>query len=120
MIDWLIGAAHAQGAAPGGPGGPQNPWLPYVLLIAPIVVFYIFLIYLPQRKRQQERARLMEGMKRGDEVLTAGGIYGKVAGITDQTVSLEIAPKVRIKVTKASIAQVTASGGGEEKVEEQK
>ena len=119
MIDWLIGVAHAQGAAPAGPGG-QNPWLPYVLLIAPIVVFYIFLIYLPQRKRSQERATLMDGLKRGDEVLTAGGLYGRVTGITDQTVNIEIAPKVRIKVTKASIASITAKAEGEvkEKAEE--
>lgn len=119
MIDWLIGSAYAQGGAPGpGKGGPE--WMSLVIFMVPIIVFYIFLIYLPQRKRRQERERMMSGLKRGDEVLTSGGLYGRIAGVTDQTVSLEIAPKVRVKVAKAAISQVTAQGEAEDKVEEQK
>ncbi len=115
-MDWLMGTAQAQTSAPAGPGG-SGQLLSYALLIVPIVIFYIFLIHLPQRKRQKERADLLGAMKKGDEVVTVGGVYGRVAGISDQTVSLEIAPKIRIKVTKASIAQVTEKSAGEDKSE---
>jgi preprotein translocase subunit YajC len=126
MLDWLIGVAHAAGeaapapAAPAGPGGifgrgDLTSMIPFILLM---VVMYYFLLYLPQRKRQRERDTLLTNMKRGDEVVTAGGIYGKVTGITDQSVNLEIAPKVRIKVTKGSIASVVAQSSGEEENKE--
>jgi len=122
MFDWLVGVAQAAGNAP-APAGPTGPaglgqYSTLVLPILMLVVFYYFLILMPQRKRQKERETLLGNMKRGDEVLTAGGIYGKVTGIADQSVNLEIAPKVRIKVTKSSISQVVAASQGEEETKE--
>jgi preprotein translocase subunit YajC len=122
MFDWLVGVAHAAGnaaapAAPAGPGG-MNQTTFLVLSIAAMGGFYYFLIHMPQKKRQKEREDLLAGMKRGDEVLTAGGIYGKITGVADQSVNLEISPKVRIKVTKSSITQVVAASQGEEETKE--
>jgi len=117
MIDWLVKSAYASGQ-PSGPGGTSG-WATLLLPLMILFAFYYFLIHLPQRKRQQERKRLLDNLKRGDEVLTTGGIYGKVTGVADQNVTLEIAPKIRIKVHKSSITQVTArSEGGEEKEKE--
>ena len=120
MFDWLVGVAYAAGEAPAAPAGPAGlgQYSTLVLPILMLVVFYYFLIHMPQRKRQKERETLLGGMKRGDEVLTAGGIYGKVTGIADQSVNIEIAPKVRIKVTKNSISQVVAQSQGEEETKE--
>jgi len=93
-----------------------------LLSLAPIVlvmiVMYYFLIAMPQRKRQRERDDLLKQVKRGDEVMTSSGIYGRVMGVTDQTINLEIAPKVRIKVHKTAVTQVTASAPKEEEPKE--
>lgn len=119
MFDWLIGVAHAAGEAPApaGPGG-LGQYGSLVLPILMLVVFYYFLIHMPQKKRQKERETLLGSMKRGDEVLTAGGIYGKITGVAEQSVNIEIAPKVRIKVSKNSVTQVVAQSQGEEETKE--
>lgn len=119
MIDWLIGVANAAGNQP-APSGGAGQWLSLLIFILPIIIFYYFLIHLPQKKRRQEREKMMAEMKRGDEVLTVGGLYGRVTGVSDQTVNIEIAPKVRVKVAKSAISQITAKAEGEEKIEEQK
>jgi len=121
MIDWLIGTAYAAGSQP-GLGGGNAQWMQLLIFIVPIAVFYYFLIHMPQKKRQTERKKLMEGLKRGDEVLTSGGLYGRVTGVADQTVNVEISPnpKVRVKIAKSHISQITARSEGEEKIEEQK
>ena len=116
MIDWFLGTAYAASNQPASSGNAQ--WLQLLIFILPIIIFYYFLIHLPQRRRQQEKAKMMNALKRGDEVLLISGLYGKVMSISDQTVSLEIAPKVRVKVTKSSISQITARGEVEEKGEE--
>lgn len=108
MLDWLIPAAWAADK-PAGTGGLGALLLPLLIL----VVFYYFLIHMPQRRRQQERKKMLENIKRGDEVLTAGGIYGKITGVADQSVTLEISPKVRIKVAKSAISQVVKKAEGE-------
>lgn len=120
MIDWLIGSAYAAGGGSPAPSGGSAQWIQLLIFIVPIIIFYYFLIHLPQKRRQQERAKMMESLKRGDEVLTAGGLYGRIVGVTDQSVNLEIAPKVRVKVAKSSITQITARAEGEEKIEENK
>jgi len=120
MLDWLVPAAYAAGAttpAPGA-GSPFGQYGSLIMIIGMMVVMYYFLIAMPQKKRQRERDSLLKSMKRGDEVLTASGIYGKITGVADQTVNLEIAPKVRIKVHKSAITQVTASAAAEEEPKE--
>ncbi len=117
MIDWLINSAHAAGNAPAGSAG-SGQWLQLLIFVVPIIIFYYFLIHMPQKKRQTERKNLMEGLKRGDEVLTAGGLYGRITGVADQTVNMEISPKVRVKVSKSHIAQITARAEGEVKADE--
>lgn len=88
-----------QGA--GEPGSPLGQ-LPFLVLI--IAIFYFFMIR-PQMKKQKEVRLFREGIKKGDKVLTVGGIYGRISEIQDTTVLLEIADGVRIKVDKAGLVK---------------
>jgi len=74
--------------------------MPLVLLF---VVFY-FLLIRPQQKRAKQQKLFIENLKKGDKVITSGGLYGTITGITDTEVTLEIAEKVRVKVLKGAIA----------------
>lgn len=92
---------HAMGnQAASGQGG--NQWMSLLPLVLLFVVFY-FLLIRPQQKRAKQQRSFMESLKKGDSVVTSGGLYGKITGITDNTVTLEVAEKVRVKVLKSSI-----------------
>ena len=73
-----------------------------IMIIAMIVIFYFFMIR-PQSKKQKEIKKAREAMQKGDHVVTAGGIHGKIKDIDENTVFIEIAPSVSIKVDKASV-----------------
>ena len=96
----MTGIAFAQtGAATGGAGGGLAGFLPLILIF---VVFY-FLLIRPQQKKAKEHSAFLGQLKKGDEVVTSGGIHGKITGLTDTIVSLEIADGVRIKVNRPSV-----------------
>ncbi|WP_439185207.1 preprotein translocase subunit YajC [Carboxylicivirga taeanensis] len=84
-------------AAEGG-----NPWMSFAPFILIIVVFYFFMIR-PQMKRQKELRKYREALKKGDKVITTGGIYGKVAEVKDQFITVEIADGVKVKMDKSAI-----------------
>jgi len=88
----------------GEQASPLGSLLPLVAIIA---IFYFFMIR-PQMKKQKEVRQFREGIKKGDKVLTVGGIYGKVIEVKDSTVILEIADGVRIKVDKAGLVKDNA------------
>jgi preprotein translocase subunit YajC len=96
--------AYAMGTQPGGGGGGSTLWsfLPIILIF---VVFY-FLLIRPQQKRAKEHRTLLESIKTGEYVLTSGGIYGRVTGIKDNIITVEISDKVRVKVNRGNIAGV--------------
>ena len=73
-----------------------------IMIIAMIVIFYFFMIR-PQSKKQKEIKKAREAMQSGDKVVTAGGIHGKIKEIADNTIIMEIAPGVSIKVDKGSV-----------------
>ena len=73
-----------------------------IMIIAMIVIFYFFMIR-PQSKKQKEIKKAREAMQKGDNVVTAGGIHGKIKEITDNTILMEVAPGVSLKVDKASV-----------------
>jgi len=83
-------------AAPQG-GKQGNPMMSLLFFVLIIVIFYYFLMR-PQMKRQKEIRKFRETLKKGDKVVTSGGIYGKITDIKENIVMLEIAPDVRIKV----------------------
>lgn len=80
----------------------SNPVPSFVFLLLIIVVFYFFMIR-PQMKRQKDLKTYREGLNRGDKIVTTGGIYGKVTDIKDQTITMEIADNVRIKIDKNAV-----------------
>ncbi|GHV67125.1 preprotein translocase subunit YajC [Bacteroidia bacterium] len=88
-----------QGGAPEGILGSYGSFLPLILIF---VVFWLFMIR-PQMKRQKELKNFRESLKKGDKIVTTGGIYGKVAEIQDIAIIMEIADGVKIKVDKAAV-----------------
>lgn len=85
-----------------GATGLLTSLLPFLLII---LVFY-FLILRPQQKRQKERAKLLEGVKKGDKVITSAGIHGTVEGIEDNAVLVKIADNVKVKMEKSAIGTI--------------
>jgi preprotein translocase subunit YajC len=98
----LFAGIFLQATPDGGPMSMISTFIPFVLII---VVFY-FLILRPQQKRQKERQKLLASVKVGDEVVTAGGIFGKVDHIEDKILYIKIADNVKIRVTKDSVSQI--------------
>jgi preprotein translocase subunit YajC len=95
--------AYAMGPQPGGGGGSQ--WMSFLPIILIFAIFY-FLLIRPQQKRAKDHRALLSSLKVGDQVLTNGGIYGRVTGLRDDVLTLEISDKVRVKVSRGHIAGV--------------
>ena len=100
--------AWAQDAAATGQG-MLSLGNPMFLMVAMLGVFY-FLLIRPQQKRQKEHKTMLANLQKGDSIFTAGGIHGKITGITDTTVTLEIADKVRIKINRSAVGGLLAKG----------
>src|SRR6188508_2399973 len=86
------------GSAPGAGGLLQV--LPFALILG---IFY-FLILLPMKRRQKKIQEFQESLKVGDKIVTTGGIYGRITRVTDQTIQVEIADRVRIEMSRAAVA----------------
>ncbi len=97
-----MGIAYAMAPPPGGAGGGGG-FASLVPLILMFVIFY-FLLIRPQQKKAKEHREMIANLKRGDRVLTNGGLQGQIVSLDDQTISLEIAEKVRVKINRAYIA----------------
>ncbi len=97
--------AYAMGPAPGGGQGGMGSYMQFLPIIFIFVIFY-FLLIRPQQKQKKEHQSLLSNLKEGDNVLTAGGIYGRVTGIKDDKITVEISDKVRVKVNRGHIAGV--------------
>jgi len=93
----------AQGApGPMGACGGGDPMMSIVMMVAMIAVFY-FLLIRPQQKKAKEHQNMLSAIKKGDEVVTGGGIIGKVTGISDKLLTLEVSEKVRVRVLKNQV-----------------
>ncbi len=99
----LISPAYAQGAAQGDAFGF---FLPMIVIF---IAFY-FLLIRPQQKRTKAHAELVSALSTGDEVLTAGGVLGKVTGVSEHYATLKIADNVEIKVQKSTVSAVVPKG----------
>jgi preprotein translocase subunit YajC len=105
----MFGLAFAMGGAPGGAAGGAGGGMAAFQQIIPLVfmfaIFY-FLLIRPQQKKAKEHKALLESMKKGDNVITAGGVHGKVTAVENDLVTLEVANNVNIKITKSYIAAI--------------
>ncbi len=101
--------AWAQDNAAGGAAGFLNLGNPLFLMIAMLAIFY-FLLIRPQQKKQKEHKQMLSNLQKGDTIFTAGGIHGKITGLTETTITLEVADRVRIKINRGSIGGLIAKG----------
>ena len=108
----MIAKAYAMGAGPaGGQGGGGFENYSFIIMMAAIFAIFYFLMIRPQQKKQKELKSMLENLAYGDMVMTSGGIHGKVTGLADAVVPLEIADKVRIKVARTAIAGILQKAG---------
>lgn len=105
-MSFLMSDAYAQ-AAPGGAAG--DPIMQFLPLIVIMVAFY-FILLRPQQKRQKEHKTMIEALKKGDEVVTGGGVLGRIVEVGDNFVSIEVADNVVIKVQKAAVSSLMPKG----------
>lgn len=104
MFDILINSAIAQDAAPQAP----NSFINFVPMILIFLVVY-FLMLRPQKKRMEEERKLLESVKKGDEIYTKSGILGKIISLNEKIVTLEVAEGVKIKILKGQIGGLSAA-----------
>ena len=108
MSNILISDAQAQAAGATSPGGGMGQIL--ILVVFVVVFYFYFLLIRPQQKRAKEHQAMLSKLGVGDEVVTAGGIVGKIHEISDTFVTLEIADNVRIKVQRAQVTSLVPKG----------
>lgn len=103
-MDFLISPAHAQAAAQA-----PDPIMQFLPLIVLVVLFY-FMLIRPQMKRTREAREMLSKLAKGDEVITNGGVAGRITDIGEVFVTLDVAANVGIKVQKAAITSVLPKG----------
>ena len=103
-MDFLISNAWAQ-----APAGQPDPFMSFLPLILIFVIFY-FLLIRPQTKRAKEHKKMVSELKAGDEVVTSGGVLGRVTEVGEQFLKVEIADGVTVRVQRQTIAGVMPKG----------
>jgi preprotein translocase subunit YajC len=88
-------------------GNPLSMLLPFVLIFA---VFY-FIVIMPAKKQQKKKDAMIAGLKKGDRVVTSGGIHGTVATVEDQSLLIKIAENTKIRISKSAVAGLVGSDG---------
>jgi preprotein translocase subunit YajC len=92
------------GAGQGGAGGFSG----FIPLILMFVIFY-FLLIRPQQKKTKEHRQMISDLKKGDRIVTSGGIHGRITGLDENTLTVEIADKVRVKVARSNVGNKVSS-----------
>jgi preprotein translocase subunit YajC len=98
----LVYAMGTGGTGGGTGGGGLGAFLPLIIIFA---IFY-FLLIRPQQKKSKQHKQLLADLKKGDKIVSSGGLHGIITGLADDVVTVEISPKVRVKITRGSIAGV--------------
>ena len=105
-MDNLAYAMGGLGGSGGGQGSGLSAFVPLILMFA---IFY-FLLIRPQQKKSKQHKAMLGAVRKGDKVITSGGLHGEITGLTEDAVTMEIAPKVRVKVSRGAIAGVLKKG----------
>ena len=104
MMDFFIQNAHAQGAQ-----SESDPTSFIIMMVIMFAAFY-FLLIRPQQKKQKAHTALIAGLQVGDEILTAGGVLGKISAVSDHYAVVKISDNTEIKVQKSSVSMVVPKG----------
>jgi len=107
LIDLMIAPAYAQNAAAPAPFG--SDLMAFLPMIAIFVVFY-FLLIRPQQKKAKEARAMLEALQKGDEIVTAGGVLGKISKIGEQYLTVEVANGTEIMVQRGAVSQLLPKG----------
>jgi preprotein translocase subunit YajC len=100
----VLGQCAQQPEGGGGSGGLLSLWP-----IALIFVIFYFLLIRPQQKKQKQHQKMLESIKKGDRVVTSGGMYGTVVGVKENAVVLKIAENVKVEFAKSAVTHIVAS-----------
>ena len=106
-MSFFISQAHADGGAAAAQA--NDPIMGMLFFVGMIVIFY-FLLIRPQQKRAKEHRKLVEALGKGDEVVTSGGMLGKIVDLGDQYVTVEIANNVQVKIQRQAISTILPKG----------
>ena len=104
-MDFLISPAYAD-----APGAPAGAAFPQILILVVFVAIFYFMLIRPQQKRQKELQAMLAKLASGDEVVTSGGILGRIIEVGDSFITLEVADGVRIRVQRGQISQLMPKG----------
>ena len=94
------------------PGGTGPGFANQLMLILIIFGIFYFIVFRPMRKGQRQVEEMRGGLKNGDRIVTSGGIYGTVVGVSEDTIQLRVADQVKIQVAKSAVAQRIEESGG--------
>lgn len=100
--------------APQG-GGAEGSLMSTLLMFALIIGIFYLMILRPQQKRQKERQKMLDAVKKGDKIVTAGGLHGTIAGMDEKTVLIQVADNVKMKFERSAVASIVKEGEGETK-----
>jgi len=103
----FISSAYAQTAA--GASDPLGGWTSFLPIVLMFVLLY-FMMIRPQMKRQKEHKTMLDALQKGDEVVTSGGVAGKVTKVSDAYVGVEIAPNTEVQVQKSAVQTLLPKG----------
>jgi len=106
-MSFFISSAYGQAAD--AAAAQPSPWFNFLFLGGFILIFY-FLIWRPQAKRAKEHKSLVDGLAKGDEVMTTGGMLGRINKVDDLYVALQVADNVELKMQKSAVAAVLPKG----------
>jgi preprotein translocase subunit YajC len=103
----LVNIAYAMGQG-GAPEGGAAGFMSFVPLVLMFAIFY-FLLIRPQQKRSKEHRGMLANLKKDDRIVTSGGLHGRVTGLDETTLTVEIADKVRVKISRGNVAAIVPS-----------
>jgi len=97
---FLIAMAQPQG------GSPEGSLISTLIMFTLIIAIFYFMILRPQQKRQKDRQKMLDAVKKGDKVVTSGGMHGTVAGIDEKTILVQVSENVKLKFDRTAIGAV--------------
>ncbi|OEU65313.1 MAG: preprotein translocase subunit YajC [Desulfobacterales bacterium S5133MH16] len=104
----MINIAYAMGTGGGGAGQGAGGFSSLIPIVLMFVIFY-FLLIRPQQKKTKDHREMINRLNKGDRIITSGGLHGRITAVSDTTMTVEIADKVRVKIARGNVAQILQS-----------